>query len=107
MLKTASWYRTSATHLTADMDRVGSLMVWQETSTGRWSACGLGRQSTGFASPAEAQAAAVRLARDQLERGLWTLEELERSAMRDRAQAGRRRNALVAEEGFEPPTKGL
>ena len=81
MPKSASWCRTSETHMTADMDRVGSLMIWKECSTGRWSAYVLGRQSTGFASLSEAQSAAIRFARDLLEQGLWTLAELERAVL--------------------------
>jgi hypothetical protein len=72
----ASWYRTSARHLTVDLGRVGALMVWHEPSTSTWSAFMLGTQQTGFMTAAAAQAAAIRSARAQLEEALRKLAEL-------------------------------
>ena len=74
----ASWHRTSDRHLAADLGRVGALMVWHDpsTSTGTWSAFVLGTQRTGFMTAAAAQAAAIRLAREQLEEALRKLAEL-------------------------------
>src|SRR5215208_4837454 len=64
------WCRTSARHLAADLGRAGSLMVWLDAATGAWSAFALGTQRTGFSTAAAAQAAALRMARAQLEEGL-------------------------------------
>jgi ornithine cyclodeaminase/alanine dehydrogenase-like protein (mu-crystallin family) len=65
-----SWCRTSERHFAADLGRLGSLMVWSDAATGgTWSACVLGTQRTGFVTAAAAQAAALRLARAQLEEG--------------------------------------
>ena len=72
----ACWYRTSERHFAADLGRVGSLMVWLDAATGTWSAFVLGTQRTGFITAAAAQAAALRLARAQLEEGLRRTEEL-------------------------------
>ena len=72
----ASWYRTSARHLTVDLGRVGALMVWYEPSTSTWSVLVLGTQQTGFTTAAAAQTAAIRLARAQLEEALRKLAEL-------------------------------
>jgi hypothetical protein len=78
MHQTASWYRTSDRHLAADLGQVGTLMVWRDpsTSTGTWSTFVLGTQLTGFVTAAAAQAAAIRLARAQLEEALRKLAEL-------------------------------
>jgi hypothetical protein len=66
-----SWCRTSERHFAADLGRVGSLMVWVDAATGgTWSAFVLGTQRTGFLTAAATQAAALRLARAQLEEGL-------------------------------------
>jgi hypothetical protein len=83
----ASWHRTSARHLAADLGRVGTLMVWRDprTSTGTWSTFVLGTQLTGFMTAAAAQAAAIRIARAQLEEALRKLAEL---AMTDATQTG-------------------
>jgi len=81
----ASWHRTSDRHLAADLGRVGTLMVWHDPSTGTWSAFVLGTQQTGFMTAAAAQAAAIRIAREQLENGLRKLAEL---AVTDATQAG-------------------
>ena len=81
----ASWYRTSARHLTVDLGRVGALMVWYEPSTGTWSTFVLGTQRTGLMTAAAAQAAAIRLARAQLEEALRKLAEL---AVADSTQSG-------------------
>jgi ornithine cyclodeaminase/alanine dehydrogenase-like protein (mu-crystallin family) len=72
----ASWHRTSDRHFTVDLGRVGALMVWYEPRTGTWSAFVLGTQRTGFMTAAAAQAAAIRIAREQLEDGLRKLAEL-------------------------------
>jgi hypothetical protein len=72
----ASWYRTSARHLTVDLGRVGALMVWYDPSTSTWSMLVLGTQQTGFMTAAAAQAAAIRSARAQLEEALRKLAEL-------------------------------
>src|SRR4051812_14976897 len=71
-----SWCRTSERHFAADLGRLGSLMVWRDAATGTWSACVLGTQRTGFLTAAAAQAAALRMARAQLEEGLRRIEEL-------------------------------
>ena len=72
------WCRTSERHFAADLGRLGSLMVWRDAATGgTWSAFVLGTQRTGFITAAAAQAAALRLARAQLEEGLRKLLELE------------------------------
>jgi hypothetical protein len=72
------WCRTSERHFAADLGRLGSLMVWRDAATGgTWSACVLGTQRTGFITAAAAQAAALRLARAQLEEGLRRIGELE------------------------------
>src|SRR3954447_9237414 len=61
----------------ADLGRLGSLMVWVDAATGgTWSACVLGTQRTGFITAAAGQAAALRLARAQLEEGLRRIGEL-------------------------------
>jgi hypothetical protein len=71
------WCRTSERHFAADLGRVGSLMVWRDAATsGTWSAFVLGSQRTGFLTAAAAQAAALRLARAQLEEGLRRIEAL-------------------------------
>ena len=70
------WCRTSERHFAADLGRLGSLMVWRDAATGTWSAFVLGTQRTGFITAAAAQAAALRLARAQLEEGLRWIEEL-------------------------------
>jgi ornithine cyclodeaminase/alanine dehydrogenase-like protein (mu-crystallin family) len=71
------WCRTSERHLAADLGRLGSLMVWVDAATGStWSACVLGTQRTGFLTAAAAQAAALRLARAQIEEGLRRIGEL-------------------------------
>jgi hypothetical protein len=72
----ACWYRTSERHLAADLGRVGSLMVWLDAATGTWSAFVLGTQRAGFITAAAAQAAAIRMARAQLEEGLRRIGEL-------------------------------
>src|SRR4051794_12333129 len=73
------WYRTSERHFAADLGRLGSLMVWVDAATGTWSwsARVLGTPTTGFVTAAAAQAAALRLARAQLEEGLRRLEALD------------------------------
>ena len=76
MYDSASWHRTSDRHLTVELGRVGALMVWHEPSTSTWSAFILGSQRTGFMTAAVAQAAAIRLAREQLKEALRTLAEL-------------------------------
>jgi hypothetical protein len=81
----ASWYRTSARHLTVDLGRVGALLAWHEPSTGTWSVLVLGTQLTGFMTAAAAQSAAIRLAREQLEEALRKLVEL---AVTDTTQSG-------------------
>jgi ornithine cyclodeaminase/alanine dehydrogenase-like protein (mu-crystallin family) len=73
----ACWYRTSERHFAADLGRIGSLMVWLDAATGTWSAFVLGTQRTGFITAAAAQAAAIRMARAQLEEGLRRIGELE------------------------------
>src|SRR4051812_44360433 len=71
------WCRTSERHFAADLGRLGSLMVWRDADTGStWSAFVLGMQRTGFITAAAAQAAAVRMARAQLEEGLRRIEAL-------------------------------
>jgi hypothetical protein len=55
----ASWYRTSARHLTVDLGRVGALMAWYEPSTSTWSTLVLGTQQTGFTERFEAARAKV------------------------------------------------
>jgi HAMP domain-containing protein len=53
-------------------------MVWRDAaSSGTWSAFVPGTQRTGFLTAAAAQAAALRLARAQLEEGLRRIGELE------------------------------
>ena len=74
------WYRTSERHLAADLGRVGSLMVWLDAATGTWSVFVLGSQRSGFVTAAAAQAAAICLARTQLEEGLRRIGELEPTA---------------------------
>src|SRR3954470_1983383 len=71
------WCRTSERHFAADLGRLGSLMVWRDAATGTWSACVLGTQRTGLLPAAAAQAAALRMARAQLEEGLRRIEELD------------------------------
>jgi hypothetical protein len=73
------WCRTSERHFAADLGRLGSLLVWRDAAAtgGTWSAFVLGTQRTGFLTAAVAQAAALRLARAQLEEGLRRIEELE------------------------------
>ena len=71
------WCRTSERHFAADLGRVGSLLVWRDAATGStWSAFVLGTQRTGFVTAAAAQAAALRMARAQLEDGLRRIEAL-------------------------------
>src|SRR4051812_43849928 len=70
------WCRTSERHFVADLGRLGSLMVWSDAATSTWSAFVLGTQRTGFLTAAAAQAAALRLARAQLEEGLRRIEAL-------------------------------
>jgi hypothetical protein len=70
------WCRTSERHFAADLGRLGSLMVWRDAATGTWSAFVLSTQRTGFITPAASQAAALRMARTQLEAGLRRIEEL-------------------------------
>ena len=70
------WCRTSERHFAADLGGLGSLLVWVDAAAGTWSACVLGTQRTGFITAAAAQAAALRLARAQLEEGLRRLEAL-------------------------------
>lgn len=88
MTTRARWCRTSQTHFTAEIGRVGSLIVWEENATGEWSAVVLGSAYTGFASATHAKAAAVRLSRHKLEEGLWSLAELETAAPGDEHGAG-------------------
>jgi hypothetical protein len=76
---------TSDRYLTIDLGRVGTLMVWHESSTSTWSAFMLGTQRTGFMTAAAAQAAAIRSAREQLEEALRKLTEL---AVVDATQSG-------------------
>jgi hypothetical protein len=72
------WCRTSERHFAADLGQMGSLLVWRDAATsGTWSAFVLGTHRTGFITAAAAQAAALRLARAQLEEGLRRIEELE------------------------------
>jgi hypothetical protein len=97
MQRSASWYRTSARHLTVDLGRVGALMVWYEPSTSTWSMLVLGTQQTGFTTAAAAQAAAIRSARAQLEEALRKLAEL---AVADTTQSGLDRTSNPA------PTSG-
>jgi len=59
---------------------VGGLLVWSDAATDTWSAFVLGTQRTGFITAAAAQAAALRMARAQLEEGLRRIEELEPAA---------------------------
>ena len=95
MYDTARWHCTSDRHLAADLGRVGTLMVWHDpsTSTGTWSAFVLGTQRTGFMTAAAAQAAAIRLAREQLEEALRKLAEL---AVTDVTQSGLARTGKPA-----------
>ena len=72
----ACWCRTSDRHLAADLGRVGALMVWHDPSSDAWSVFVLGTQQTGFMTAAAAQAAAIRMAREQLEDALCKLAEL-------------------------------
>jgi len=51
-------------------------MVWSDAATSTWSVFVLGTQRTGFVTAAAAQAAALRLARAQLEEGLRRIEAL-------------------------------
>src|SRR3954447_24127163 len=75
------WCRNSERHFAADLGRLGSLMVWRDAATGStWSAFVLGTQRPGFITAAAAQAAALRLARAQLEEGLRRMEELNPAA---------------------------
>src|SRR3954451_24604369 len=69
------WCRTSERHFAADLGRLGSLMVWRDAA-GTWSAFVLGTQRTGLITVPAAQAAALRMARAQLEEGLHLIEEL-------------------------------
>src|SRR4051794_29304374 len=71
-----SWCRTSERHFAAELGRLGSLLVWRDAATGTWAASVLGTQRTGFITAAAAQAAALRLARAQLEEGLRRIEAL-------------------------------
>jgi hypothetical protein len=70
------WCRTSERHFAADLGRLGSLMVWRDAATGTWSAFVLGTERTGFVTAAAAQAAALRMARAQLEEGLRRIAAL-------------------------------
>ena len=72
-----SWCRTSERHFAADLGRLGSLMVWRDADTDTWSAFVFGTERTGFVTAAAAQAAALRMARAQLEEGLRRIEALE------------------------------
>jgi hypothetical protein len=74
-----SWCRTSERHFAADLGRLGSLLVWVDAATGgTWSAFVPSTQRTGFlTAAAAAQAAALRLARAQLQEGLRRIGELE------------------------------
>ena len=72
----ACWSRTSGRHLAADLGRLGALMVWHDPSIDAWSVFVLGTQQTGFMTAAAAQAAAIRMAREQLEDALRKLTEL-------------------------------
>ena len=84
-----SWCRTSERHFAADLGRLGSLLVWRDAATGStWSACVLGTQRTGFVTAAAAQAAALRLARAQLEEGLRRIEELDPAGLGADARIG-------------------
>ena len=94
MHHSVSWCRTSERHYTADLGRVGSLMVWLDAATGTWSAFVLGSQRSGFMTATAAQAAAIRLARDQLEEGLRQLAEL---ALTGSTQSGLNRAGKAAE----------
>jgi hypothetical protein len=71
------WCRNSERHFAADLGRLGSLIVWRDAATGTWSAFVLGTERTGFITAAAAQAAALHMARAQLEEGLRRIEELE------------------------------
>jgi hypothetical protein len=95
MHRPASWHRTSDRHLAADLGRIGALMVWHDpsTRTGTWSTFVLGTQRTGFMTAAAAQAAAIRIAREQLEDGLRKLAEL---AVTDATQTGLDRTSKPA-----------
>src|SRR4051794_36600289 len=53
-----------------------SARMWRDAATGTWSAFVFGTEPPGFV-PAAAQAAALRLARAQLEEGLRRIGELE------------------------------
>ena len=81
----ACWSRTSGRHLAADLGRLGALMVWHDPSIDAWSVFVLGTQQTGFTTAAAAQAAAIRMAREQLEDALRKLAEL---AVADSIQSG-------------------
>ena len=82
------WCRTSERHFAADLGRLGSLMVWVDAATGAWWACVLGTQRTGFLTAAAAQAAALRLARAQLEEGLRRIGELDPAGLGAGARIG-------------------
>jgi hypothetical protein len=72
-----SWCRTSERHFAADLGRVGSLMVWVDAANGTWSAFVLSTQRSGLLAAAATQAAAaLRLARAELEEGLRRIETL-------------------------------
>lgn len=80
MAKQACWHRTSSRHVAAALGLVGDLMVWVDAATGIWSACALGAQRTGFATAGQAQAEALRLAREHLEEALRMVRDLELAA---------------------------
>ena len=71
------WHQTSDRHFAADLGRIGSVLVWADPSSERWCVFVLGTQRSGLATAAEAQAAALRLARELLVDGLRQLQELE------------------------------
>ena len=87
MPEPASWYRSSERHLAADLGRAGSLLVWLDNASASWAILMPGVQKAGFATSADAQAAAIHLAREQLEEGLRRLAALELSAALDNARA--------------------
>lgn len=79
MTSSVRWHRVSDDRWVAYAELVGTLAVYREPRSYRWSMSALGENRSGFPSIGAAKKAAVRTVRDRLVRALLTLAELEKS----------------------------
>ena len=74
----ASWSQPSERQFIAELESIGSLVVWCDTSGRVWSAEVMGERLGDFMTSAAAKSTVINAARRKLKSALRRLDELER-----------------------------